>query len=145
MNLAQRVLLVLAFVALPALGVPGGGGDNAGGTGVWILPACATVSTSESLGQPRLSIAIADPTRDAVLECAPELGAAVASGVDEMGGSPVLFTVVGRRVTLPGAWLSALSRTRVNADVVVADGAMAGYHIHVAVDPLDGKVQLHVY
>jgi hypothetical protein len=137
-------LLLAAWLAMPSRG-DAGGGDNAGGTGVWILPFCANVGSGGGVEQPRLSIQLGDLSRDVTLECAPEIGAAVATCIDELSGQPVFLSVVGRRVTLPSATLRVLSQARVEADIVIADGQQRGYRIHVDVSENDGSLTLRIF
>lgn len=140
-------LLVAVWLAVPS---PGGeGGENAGGTGVWILPFSANVNQEPENGplpsQARMSIVVSDLARDLRLQSSDELGQSVAMCVDQATGMPVLLPVVGCHVTVPAALLRSLSLTRTNADIVISDAFGNGYRISVRVEQASGAVCLLVH
>ena len=140
------VLVTAVVVALPGRGDEGG--ENAGGTGVWILPFCSQVTTGAQEApstQPRLTIPVSDLNRDVRLDGSGELGQAVATCIDELSGCPTSLPVVGRSVTIPSVVLRSLSQARVCANVLVMDAQHRGYCISVRVHPVTGAVTLLVY
>ena len=76
----SRILLALAlavWVAVP--GVGSDGGENAGGTGVWILPRAASICAFS--GPPREMRTIPAPlAADCTMQMSVEIGSAVALG-----------------------------------------------------------------
>ena len=83
-------LLAALAVALPSPGSEGG--ENAGGTGVWILPFCSQINTESqeepSSLQARLTIPVADLNRDIRMQLSSQMGQSVATCVDELTGCP---------------------------------------------------------
>ena len=139
-------LLVTVIVALPSPGSEGG--ENAGGTGVWILPFCSQInsgSEEHSNSTARLTIPVADLNRDISLQLSSQMGQSVATCVDELTGHPTGLVVAGRIVTVPSQLMRSLSQARVNATIMVVDASNCGYCIAVQVDHSTGVVNLLVY
>ncbi len=139
-------LLATVIVALPSPGSEGG--ENAGGTGVWILPFCSQINSGQEQGPAstaRLTIPVTDFNRDVRLEISSQMGQAVATCVDEMTGYPTGLVVSGRTVIVPSQLMRSLSLARVNATILVMDASSCGYCIAVQVDHATGAINLLVY
>ncbi len=138
------VSLLALWLASPTTGSEGG--ENGGGTGVWILPACVPMPETTLTGtQFRASHVVASVANDVVLRTSNEMGATVATFTDELSGTPVALTVVGHNVRCPRAALEALANSPLpSATIVCTDADQRGYVILVRVDPATGKVTFRV-
>jgi hypothetical protein len=147
MKSLSRILLALAlavWVALP--GVGSDGGENAGGTGVWILPRACWLNSGLGMGAPRDSRVLQAPlTADCAMMMSVEVGNAVATFVDTLSGVPVSLPVSGSLVRLPVSLLHALSQSpQPTANVLITDAAQVGYVIHISIDPQTGNATIRV-
>ena len=138
------VLLVAAWLAIPT--VCDEGGENNGGTGVWILPACANVpATGAQGGAPvRGQFERSDASTDVKMELASQMSSAVATFVDEVSGSPVALPVTGRIVTVPKQLLQTLKQTALTGSIIISDAAQRGYVLGLQVSSA-GVVKISVY
>jgi hypothetical protein len=138
------VLLVAAWLAVPT--VCDEGGENNGGTGVWILPACANVTGLEPAGANvvRATQTFANTSKDIELRVENQMGCAAASCVDGVAGSPIALAVSGRIVVIPRQLLQALEQSSRSATIVITDAQQYGYVLAVQISA-DGKVKLSVY
>lgn len=130
-----RLLAALALAICLALpGVGDDGGENGGGTGVWVLPR-ATYLTPPCGGAPRASLLAHSIHQDCVMQVSEEVGAATASFVDNLSGVPCALPVVGTSVRIPAALLQSLAGLSLpTATVLIADAAQIGYVIHITVN-----------
>ncbi len=149
MKLLVHLLLVLATVLAWTLPVPGGeGGENAGGTGIWILPRCSGMHTGSAglpPGPPRLCGPVRDVSRDIDLQVSEEMGQSVAVLLDDGSGLPQSLPVSGQTIRIPAAMLTALAGARLGADVIVLDAANNGYRMRIVCDEEQGSLSLAVY
>ncbi len=135
------VLLVAVCLAIPT--ICDEGGENNGGTGVWILPACANVTTPRAT--PRGSWTFSGAGSDVQLVVAAEMGAPSAMLVDDVSGVPVALAASGRTVTIPKSLLQALHQSSIRAaSVIIMDTAQCGYVLRLSI-LLDGKVNITVH
>ncbi len=139
-----RFLLALAIAALLAMPiVSGDGGENGGGTGIWILPR-ATFLAGGCSSTPVDQKAVPSLAADLVMQVSTECGSCTASLVDDVSGVPVSLTVVGNRVRLPASLLQALGASAAKASLVILDAQGYGYSMSVSVSPASG-VLVKVY
>ena len=148
MKLFSRTLLaVLAalWIALPSVG--GEGGENGGGTGVWILPRCSALGSvpqaCPGTGQMRQFSRLSG---DITMVVSPQCGQVVATICDPGTGVFVPLSVSGRDVTLPESVLQAFQGASVTSvKIVIADAAQNGYILTLAVNVAaqSGSLQVH--
>ena len=133
-------LLLAAWLAVPSTSSEGG--ENAGGTGVWILP-CAAQVTQEMLQAsytPRSVFECSDLQQGARLKLETGLGIAVATIVDDVSGTPVALSVNGSVVACPGNLLQAFaSAGATSATLMIANSSQRGYVISVTIDASANK------
>lgn len=137
-------LIAMVWLAIPAPG--NGGGENNGGTGVWILPACANMSaTSQDPNAATRADMMAPNTASHIkLKVDGAMGASAATFTDNLSGTVVGMQVSGRVVTIPKQLLQSLEQSPVRkATVIITDASQCGYIIRVTVLP-DGRVHLGV-
>jgi hypothetical protein len=137
-------IALLVWLAIPAIG-NGGGGENAGGTGVWILPRamplCAGVGTAEI----RETKLVTSLIQDLVMSVSAECGAAAATFVDEMSAVPTALPVSGSLVCIPRNLLQAMvTAGSPRATIVVADANQIGYVIELTLVPATGAISITV-
>lgn len=147
MKFFLRLVLPLAVatgLALPGIG--GDGGDNGGGTGVWILPrACYLASdVVDPASTARLARTAASCNGGITLTADSHLGALTATLVDSVSGAPVALPVNGREIVLSGGLLTELKEAGVEAQVVVTDSQHLGYVMSVAFAD-NGSCTIKVY
>lgn len=138
------VLLVALCLAIPT--ICDEGGENNGGTGVWILPACANITAprSAAAASSRGSWAGSGTSVDVKMAVASEMGAPSAMLVDEVSGVPIALPTSGRMVTISKNLLQALHQASVRtASVVITDTMQRGYILKVNI-LLDGKVNITI-
>lgn len=136
MTLSVRALLALllaAWFTLPSTGDDGG--ENAGGTGVWILPRstflAATACTGGGVPREAKTFTLAS---DIVLALSSEVGEATATWIDEIAGVAVSLPISGGQVRVPATLLQALGNAPLRqATIVIADASHAGYVLEVDV------------
>ena len=151
---ALRVLtaaLLAMWLALPGKSGEGDGGENAGGTGVWILPRCETISSNAGnftgLGAPRIPpFVISDLAHDLRLRMSSDCGPASALLFDGTVGLETELPVSGLTVTVPASVLQTMFSAGVaSADIVVMDAAHKGYLMRLGIDLLTARGTLAVY
>lgn len=149
MRVLLAALLTLAVV-LPVFGGEGDGGENAGGTGVWILPRSTVLTSSSSQVGPGCTprvppLALSTLASDAKLRVSNECGQVAASLFAGLA-MPVALPVLGQVVTLPAATLRSLVEARVTeATLVLVDASGKGYVMRLVLDLASGTGQLLVY
>jgi hypothetical protein len=135
MNALNRLLLAVAllvWVALP--GISGDGGENAGGTGVWILPRATPLAAVVPSAPPRADKLVSNLNQDLVMQVSAECGNVVGTFVDDIAAVPTALPVVGSLVRVPASLLQALVASGgTSAHVVVTDGNHVGYVIELTV------------
>ena len=133
MKLLQRVFVAIAlavWMALPILG--NDGGDNAGGTGIWILPRAGHLAVTSQDAAARAQRSLPSAGQDLLVAVSPECGACAATFLDELSGQPVSLQSVGGVVRIPAALLQALPEgDGTKAHVVISDAAQLGYLMRV--------------
>lgn len=148
MTSLSRILLALAlavWVALPGVGRDGA--QNAGGTGVWILPRAVYLSSNSSISSaPRATKVLQAPlTADVSMMMSVEVGNAVATFVDQVSAVPVALPVNGSNVRIPASLLQALSQSsNPSASILITDAAQIGYVIRVDIDQSTGIATIRV-
>lgn len=152
MNTTLRILaaaLLALWLAIPGISGEGDGGENAGGTGVWILPRSEFLSSGSGMQgrQPRTSpIAIPNLQLDVKLRVSSETGQCSGTLFDGLSNTPVDLPVIGQSVILPASLMQALFAARVPAcDIVIVDAAHRGYLMTLTFDYGTGGAQILVY
>lgn len=149
MNPIRRILvavLLAAWVVAPTIGSEGG--ENAGGTGVWVLPSSTPLccGTGATFGTPRLVIDLTSLDKNVNLVLSSQMGAAAATLVDQLSGAAVGLTVIGNRLVISAAMLHSLANSGVTqADIVVSDANHLGYRIRLLINAAAGTAQLLVF
>lgn len=146
MNHYLRNILALMAVVWLAIPAPGnGGGENNGGSGVWILPACANITVQDPNALPRASHSFANTASDIKLKVSSSMGTATATFTDDLSGTTVGMQVAGRVVTIPKQLLQALAQSPVRkGTLLISDAAQNGYVIRVIVRA-NGSVKIAVF
>ena len=133
MKLLQRVLVAIALViwtALPILGSDGG--DNASGTGIWILPRAGYLACDAQNAEVRAQRNLPTSCQDLMVAVSSDCGACAATFLDEVSGQPVPLPSVGGVVRIPASLLQALPQGNgTKAHVVISDAAQLGYMMRV--------------
>jgi hypothetical protein len=145
MKTALHFLLTLWLGLWLALPSPGGeGGENAGGTGVWILPR-ATFLPATPQPEVRASFVAMDLSKNVRMRVSSEVGTVVATYVDDVIGQPCALPVVGDVVGFPAALLQSLASSPTSSgSIVIADAEQRGYVIHVRWNSSKGGVEVIV-
>lgn len=136
-------ILVAVWVAVPTVG--GEGGENAGGTGVWILPASSFVGMP-CWGPSGPSRQLTDFTKDLRMVVDPNCGQVLATVTDPLTAVVIPLTVCGRDVTLAASTLRAYSDAQVSSVVVlIVDSQQRGYYMTVTINTTahSASVQIH--
>jgi hypothetical protein len=119
-------LAVAVWLALPLVGNEGG--NNAGGTGIWILPRATFLASGMSQSTPRATKDLLANGQDVVMEVSSECGECSATFVDELSGQPVALQTSGGLVRLPAALLQSLAcAAGTKAHIVITDANQLGY------------------
>jgi hypothetical protein len=119
-------LAVAVWLALPLVGNEGG--NNAGGTGIWILPRATFLASGMSQSTPRATKDLLANGQDVVMEVSTECGACSATFVDELSGQPVALQASGGLVRLPASLLQSLAGAAgTKAHIVITDANQLGY------------------
>lgn len=146
---ALAAALLALWLAIPGKSGEGDGGENAGGTGVWILPRCECIASNAAIGtaQPREApFAIPDLAHDVKLRLSNECGMASGTLFDGSVGTEFDLPVNGQYVILPATLLQALFSARVpTADIVIMDAAHRGYRLRLHIDLVTARADLLVY
>ena len=151
MNTTLRILaaaLLALWLAIPGISGEGDGGENAGGTGVWILPRSEFLSSGSGMGrQPRISpIVIPNLLQDVKLRVSNETGQCSGTLFDGTTNTPVDLPVLGQCVVLPASLLQGLFAARVpTCDIVIVDAARRGYLLSLTFDYGTGGAQILVF
>ena len=140
--------LLALWLAMPSVG--GEGGENGGGTGVWILPRCEFLSGDPlavgALGVPLATRSFSTLTHDVSLYGSSECGQIVATLIDSVSCVPMPLPVVGRNAVIPSSVLQGLRAAGIShAQVVMMDAAHQGYVIHLIIDLAAGSATLSIY
>ena len=138
MNTKLRAILLAtlgALLALPSVGDEVVGGENAGNGGVWILPAaCFLAQSSGGLTAVRATHTASDLSKGCEMQLASNMGLAVASYVDDAGGSPVSLPVSGSVLKVSSQFMTSLvANGSTGGTIIVADATQKGYRICIAV------------
>jgi hypothetical protein len=154
MNTALRVLaaaLLALWLAIPGVSGDEAGGENAGGTGVWILPRCEMLSSGSAqnaaFGSPRVAaFVVTDLSKDVRMCVSGECGQTVASLFAGVSGSPISLPVIGQYLLLPSSVMQGLLNARVEvSDIVVLDASQKGYRMQFRIDLQTGQAQILVF
>lgn len=154
MSTTLRVLAA-AFLALwfaiPGISGDGEGGENGGGTGVWILPRCEPISSGSSqigqMTQPRVApFAIPNFEHGVKFRVSNECGATSATLFDGDNGTPIALPVVGQYIELPAAMLRGLHAAGVaESHIVVTDSSGRGYLMRLRIDLAEARAEVLVF
>lgn len=152
MNTTLRILaaaLLALWLAIPGISGEGDGGENAGGTGVWILPRSEFLSSGSGMQgrQPRISpIAIPNLLQDVKLRVSGDTGQCTGTLFDGVSNIPVDLPVLGQCVVLPASLMRGLFAARVpSCDMVIVDAARRGYLLSLVFDYATGGAQILVF
>lgn len=133
MKLLQRVLVAIAlaiWMALPILG--NDGGDNASGTGIWILPRAGYLAADSQDAAVRAQRNMSGSGQDLLVAVSSDCGTCAATFLDELSGQPVSLQSVGGVVRIPAQLLQALPQGNgTKAHVVISDASQLGYMMRV--------------
>lgn len=140
--------LLALWLAMPSIG--GEGGENAGGTGVWILPRCEFLSgdplANIGQGAPQASQSFGSLNQNLSLNGSVECGQVVATLVDPLTGVPMSLPAIGRNAIVPATVLQGLRAAGVaEAQILIMDAARRGYVIHLCLDLPAGTATLSLY
>lgn len=127
-------LLVLALLAIPAPGDETEGGENASGTGVWILPACAAVDPAQvgPLAPTRSTFVCNDMSKPVEMKVSAAMGCSSATMTYDVLGTPCALHVSGQIVRVSPAAMAALNQSPTKtATIIVSDAAQNGYVLTV--------------
>jgi hypothetical protein len=141
-NILRLLLAVAVSVWLALPSSSSDGGENAGGTGVWVLPRASFLAGCGSM--PRESKVLLGTTQDLVVEVSIEVGSFVATFLDEVTGLPVSLQSYGPRVRIPAALLQAVVASNHKAHIVISDANQFGYMLHIEVHPSTGAISVQV-
>ncbi len=143
-TLRWLVAFALAIcMALPVLG--GEGGENGGGTGIWILPRANFLTMNGGAAAPR-DVRTVGLSQDVLMEVHTDLGSVSATFVDQVSGSPVALQVQGRVVRVSASLLQMLgTMSTKTAYITIADATQLGYLIRISVDPIAGTATIQVF
>jgi len=141
--------LLALWLAMPSIG--GEGGENGGGTGVWILPECQFFSGGDPLantvhGAPRASHCFNSLNQNLSLNGSVQCGQMVATLVEQVTAVPRSLPVIGRNAIVPASLLQSLRAAGVaDAQILMIDASHRGYVINLRLDLAAGTVTLSVY
>jgi hypothetical protein len=142
-SLRLFALLVFALcLALPSIGGDGEGGENGGGTGVWVLPRAGYITPPS--GMPPRMLRTISMAQDCLLEMEPSVGVASGTFVDDVLQLPVALTINGMVARIPSDLLQSLSSASASATVLLADASQLGYLIEITANG-NGTATLAVY
>ena len=150
MKALARLTLVAVFSAWLALpGVGSDGGENAGGTGVWILPRAnflASIPCTTATAEVRAACAIPSVAQSITVTTSSDLGVIVATLVDPVTGVPMPLATSGHDVVIPGSMLQNLRVAGCgSATIVIADDNHLGYVIEMSIDLAAGAATLKLF
>ena len=134
------VALTALWIAAPTTGTEGG--ENAGGTGVWILPACAGISKPAQPATRQLT----NLGRDLTMRVQSTMGSVVATACDPASGLIVPLQVSGRNVSLPSSVICGFRDAAVKrVELLIVDSRMNGYKIRMMISQNGDSATLDVY
>lgn len=145
MTTTLRILLTLAlaaFLVLPGFG--GDGGENGGGTGIWILPRASSCVTASPGGVPRDQRCFASLQSDVVMQVSSDCGSVGATSLDDLTCVPSALPVLGNSIRVPASLLQMLAASHAKATVVVMDSQGIGYTLLVTASTTSGAL-IRVY
>lgn len=126
-----RHIVSLLAVALLAMPTPGDeGGENASGTGVWILPACAAIDPAQvaPTAPTRATFVCSDLGKPVTLQVSQAMGAASATLTFDLLGATVPLQVSGRTVVVTPSLMTALTQSPSStATLLISDSHPNGY------------------
>lgn len=132
-------LILAILLALPS--ISGDGGENGGGTGVWVLPRATFLASG--VVEPR-AVQQVTPGQDLILEMSSEVGMATAVFVDDLSQVPISLPVNGLNVRMPAAVMqSFLGCSAQTATIMISDASHMGYLIRV-VTQSNGTLSMQV-
>lgn len=135
MKLVRYLSLLLAglLLALPLLS--SGGGDNAGGTGVWVLPrqnSAGFLGGIPALSAPRDSKTVSLTGNPLVLGIASDMVNPIATLVDRQTQLGLPLQVLGNFVSIPATSLAQIAAMPGTiADCIILDASARGYLIKI--------------
>lgn len=121
-------LLVLALLAIPAPGDEGG--ENASGTGVWILPACAAIDPAQldPSAPTRAQFVCSDTSKPVEMRVSQAMSSVSGTMTYDVLGTPVALEVTGQVVRVSPAMMAALSQSPCKtATILISDVHQKGY------------------
>jgi hypothetical protein len=152
MTISRRFLACWLLALALALRLLGGeGGENAGGTGVWILPRSERIASGSPAIDPstqqRVSpLLFSALDRDVSLRLSPECGEVVATLFAEPFGEPVALQAQGNLVLMPASLFRSLASVGVaESIVVILDAQGNGYRLRLVLDFATRSGRLLVY
>lgn len=133
-TLARILLTILLAIAIAVPSVGGEGGENAGGTGVWILPrsSCLSGFLAPNVCSPNVGSthSVADMAHDFTLRVDEECGEVVATAVDPATSASIVLAVSGRDVIVtPHLFDAVRGAGGAGLSIVISDAANRGYVI----------------
>lgn len=133
-TLARFLLASLLALAIAMPGIGGEGGENAGGTGVWILPHSRSLSGPMApLTAGTLSRQVSDFSRDFTMTASEDCGELVAVATVVGTGQNLPLAVTGHDVRLSSQQLTSLRNANVTGlTIVISDSQNVGYVISVS-------------
>jgi len=133
MKLLPRVLVAIAlaiWMALPIFGDDGG--DNAGGTGIWILPRAGFLACDSPGAAVRAQRSVPSAGQDVLVAVSSNCGTCSATFLDELSGQPVSLQSFGGLVRIPASVLQALPPgSGIKAHLVISDATQLGYVMRI--------------
>lgn len=140
--------LLVSWLTSPTRG--GEGGENAGGTGVWILPRCTALAPSPGMGgqtgAPQCTYTMSSLNAGLSLVASIECGTVVATLIDPGSGTPMALPASGRSALLSRTTIDGLRVAGVvSANIVMMDAARQGYVIYATFDYAANTATLAVY
>lgn len=148
MTMLLRAFLAALLTMWIALPTPGSeGGENAGGTGVWILPrATFLCSTAVPSTPPKVEFTVASLQSDLRLQLDSAMGIACGTLIDDVVGQAISLQVAGSLAVVPAATLQSLAGTTApHATVIIADANHLGYLIRLIVNASTNSCVVRVY
>jgi hypothetical protein len=144
-SLSKAVFVWALLIAFALPGIGNDGGENGGGSGVWVLPR-ACFLTSQTGSSAPLAFATRPMNQDLVMTMSAEVGVASGTFLEALSSVPVAVPVVGSTVRVPASLLQALALLQLpQATVVVSDAAQFGYVLKITVNPSTGTVLIQAY
>lgn len=138
-----RIVLAVFLAALLAVPTTGNeGGENGGGTGVWILPRSSFLAEIDTGCQAFRSEFTAGSLSDLQFKVDALMGQPTATFVSDVDGSTYGLTVVGSIVRCPKELLQVGVGAR--GTILITDSSGRGYVLLLSVDEATGLVTIRV-